>query len=158
MQRFFNNFIYLYIKEKLLILNIDTFYVMKTYISLNTLLLALTLTFVSCDSSEKNDIGLSTKCLEMSSQAGSSEILVDGKGWWINDVSVEGMRLYATPEDIEKHCESIEGEWFVIEKDGHDRLHVSVLENGTHHVRKMVMTIESENYFDYISVYQKGKE
>lgn len=158
MQRFLNDSIYLYIKKIRQVFNFDTFYVMRVYISLNTVLLVLTFVMISCDANEKNNIDLSTKYLEMSSQAGSSVIYVDGKDWWINDVNVEGIRLYATPEDIEKDCESIEGDWFVIEKDGDDKLHVSVLENGSGHVRKMVMTIESENYFDYISVYQRGKE
>lgn len=131
---------------------------MRATISLNTVLLVLAFIMISCNSHEKNNIGLSTKYLEMSAQSGTSVVFVDGKDWWVNDVSVEGVRLYAAPEDIEKDCESIEGEWFVIEKEGDDKLHVSVMENTSTYPRKILMTVESENYFDYISVYQKGRE
>ncbi|HCO68180.1 MAG TPA: hypothetical protein DIT04_10565, partial [Dysgonomonas sp.] len=117
MQRFTNNFIYFY-KENDILFVLYKFDNMKAKVSVNTLLLVLTFILVSCESNEKSNIALSAKYLQMSSKGESTTIFVDGKDWWINDVKVEGIRLYASPEDIERDCESIEGDWFIIEKDG----------------------------------------
>lgn len=131
---------------------------MRVRVLISSVLLLLPLIFISCESHKSNNIRLSTKHVEMMSDEDSAVIFAEGTKWWINDVNADGVRLYASPEDIEKDFAEIEGDWFAVEKQGNEKLMVKVSENKSKNDRKMIITLESGNYFDYISVLQRGRQ
>lgn len=131
---------------------------MKASVLISSVLLLSSLIFISCESNKNNNIRLSTKHVEMMPDEDSAIIFAEGTNWWINDVNADGKRLYALPEDLEKDYTGIEGDWFAVEKQGSEKLIVKVSENRSKNDRKIVITLESGNYFDYISVLQKGKK
>lgn len=134
---------------------------MSAFFSISMIMVLSFLGLVSC-SSERNKLNerfkMSTKRAEFSAQEDSVIIVTEGEKWWINDVDIDGTRFYASAEDYEKDFMQIEGEWFVVKKQGQDKLIVKVSENNSKDKRELVITLESGNYFDCIDVLQKGKE
>jgi len=115
----------------------------------------------SCSSERKtmkDKFELSTKRAEFSARADSIIITTEGDIWWINDVDVDGSRLFADTKDLKKESMQINGEWFSVKKQGDNKLVVKVHENYSKDNRELVITLESGNYFDCIDVLQKGQE
>ncbi len=134
---------------------------MKSTVPANFVILFLLISLASCNSANNrwsDKIQLSTKKAELMADRDSIIISIAGNLWWINDVNANGNYFYANPEDIAKDYTNIRGEWFSVEKQGARRLVVKVSENTSKIARKMIITLESGNYFDYINVFQKGKE
>jgi len=103
-------------------------------------------------------IKLSSKRIELNPGNDTAILHTEGDEWWVNDVSANGNYFYAQADDFDKDFTKIEGDWFSVEKSGKHTLIVKVSENNSKNERKMVITLESGNYFDYIDVYQKAKE
>jgi hypothetical protein len=73
-------------------------------------------------------------------------------------VYANGNYLYAPQDDKGKDSAYIKSDWFSVEKRGKQKLVVKVSENKSKNSRKIRITLESGNYFDYVNVSQKGKE
>jgi len=134
--------------------------VMKTTVQISFIFILSAFCLVSCgsaESSENESVRLSAKQVELMPESDTTIITAQGPWWWISDIDVDGKRLYANPEDIQKTYMGIEGDWFTVEKISEEKLMVKVSQNKSRNSRKMVITLESGNYFDYISVLQKGR-
>lgn len=134
---------------------------MKLIYNTGFVLIVLFSAFCSCESNENkwsDTIKLSSKKVELSADSDSAVFFTEGDWWWINDVSSDGSYFYVKADDYDKDFITVEGNWFSVEKSGKHKLIVKVSENKSKIDRKMVITLESGNYFDYINVYQKAKE
>lgn len=130
----------------------------------------LSLLFVSCGSEEnlnsysdglwKDNIHLSEKEIILGSQKSSKEITTIGKKWWITCVRTDNNTVFPEYEtaDYSTANISIEGEWFTIEKNKSDVLTINIDTNTSKVLRNLVITLQSGNYFDRISIAQKSKE
>lgn len=134
---------------------------MRSENQISFVLLFLIIGLISCDSGQNKQhdcIQLSQKHADLSAQGDSIVISTEGDYWWINDVNADGRYMYAALEDITSDFANIKGEWFSVEKLGKQRLIVKVSENTSKNIRKIIITLESGNYFDRINVFQKGRD
>ncbi|MDL2214806.1 hypothetical protein LJC00_01290 [Dysgonomonas sp. OttesenSCG-928-M03] len=134
---------------------------MKSTVPANFVILFLLIGMISCNSGDNrwNDkMQLSTKRAELMAESDSVTISIAGNLWRLNDVNANGNYFYVNPEDTVKDFMNIKGDWFSVEKQGDQKLVVKVSENTSKMARKMIITLESGNYFDYINVFQKGME
>jgi len=129
--------------------------------TVNFIFIFLVLGFISCNSGNNrlsDRIKLSTKKADLRAENDSVIISTDGGSWWINDVNANGSYFYADPDENDNDYTNVKGDWFSVEKQGKKRLVVKVSENKSKNARKMIITLESGNYFDYINVFQRGRE
>lgn len=126
----------------------------------------LTLIFFLGSCSDKNElvgysddnIKLSTKLVSFDKNENTATITTKGDGWWINGVSVNGINYpRAKDTDATSNSYTIEGVSFVVEKKNKTTLAVAADENNTGAERKMIVELQSGNYFDRVVIVQKGE-
>lgn len=132
---------------------------MRAIVSICATFVFFAVTQISCVSTENrwtDNIELSAKEAIFSSQTDSIEISTEGTQWWINDINADGRYIYSDSSEVVKDYVRFDGDWFTVEKQGKQKLIVKVSENKSKNSRKMVITVEAGNYFEYINVLQKG--
>ena len=105
-------------------------------------------------------IKLSTKNVDLTSKTDSVTITTEGDWWWIDNITFEDSTYsYYDRDDInlESDSYSIKEEEFVVERRDKNTLFVKVTENNSGIERKMNITLEAGNYFDYVTIIQSAK-
>lgn len=132
--------------------------------------LLLPILVVSCtlphdDKTEADNIGLPVKKLNFLSGADSVQIISKGTGWRISAIKEFNGKedhIVLRPEKTDSISENkeddfvVKGDWFTIRKRGQNKLIIRVDRNIYASSRKIILTLESGNYFDDLSVYQKA--
>jgi hypothetical protein len=104
-----------------------------------------------------DNIKLSTKNVQFGVNADSVVITTEGDWWWINGISVNGIRsVYYNREDVDLEADSyvLEGDCYIVEKRDKNTLFISMSENLTGNERRMLVTLEAGDYFDYVEILQ----
>ncbi len=143
---------------------------MKPYLIFMTMNKSIILTFCiiimsSCSDKEDligkwdDNIKLSTKNVEFSSEVDSVTITTEGDCWWIDAITFENSTYgYYGREDInlESDSYSIIEEQFLVERRDKNTLFVKINKNNTGEERIMNITFEAGDYFDYVNIKQAG--
>ncbi len=121
----------------------------------------------SCSEKEENqligkwddNIKLSAKNVELTSKIDSVTITTEGDWWWIDNISFEDSTYsYYNRDDInlESDSYSMKEEHFVVKRQDKNTLFVKIDQNNSGIERKMNITLEAGNYFDYVTIVQSA--
>ena len=121
----------------------------------------------SCSEKEENQligkwddiIKLSAKNVKLTYKTDSVTITTEGDWWWIDDISFEDSTYsYNNRDDInlESDSYSMKEEHFVVERQDKNTLFVKIDQNNSEIERKMNITLEAGNYFDYVTIVQSA--
>ena len=118
------------------------------------------LAFYSCSDKEgewDDVIILSEKNIEFGSEADSAIITTQGDWWWITGITVNN-KTYRNSyyEDPELYNYCIEYNCVVVEKRDKHTLFIKVEDNMLAVNRYITIELEAGDYFDRISITQKG--
>lgn len=122
--------------------------------------------FSSCEDKEEpiglwgDVIKLSAKYADFSADADSAIITTEGDWWWvqgisINDSSYTSFRMGEV--DMESEHYVITEDCFIVERRDKNTLFIQLNENLTGEVRRMTITLEAGDYFDYVGITQAAK-
>lgn len=129
---------------------------MKQIIVLTVFLLVV----LSCSDSKDGDwddnIKLSQKEVQFSSTQNNIEILTEGTGWWIGEVSMNGESFDLNGIDTTKENFTIEQTEFSIERKNSTEVYISMQQNQSETERVLLIGLQAGNYFDGIKVTQSG--
>lgn len=123
----------------------------------NFIFLILTALLFSCSDEKEGDwddnIELSQKQVEFTASENSIIITTKGEGWWINDVSLNGRTDFEQTENKNGDFLMDENE-FMIERISSKELYIEMSPNTTDSERKLMIGLQSGNYFDGITITQ----
>jgi hypothetical protein len=105
-----------------------------------------------------DNIKLSQKEAEFEYTTDSVTITTEGTGWWLSNVSFNDSVYVYNPDSINIFASSfsIKDDCFVIEKRNNTTLFIRLNENNSDEERVLGITLQSGNYFDYVTVRQKA--
>lgn len=106
-----------------------------------------------------DNIKLSARYAEFSSESDSITLKTKGDWWWINGISFENSTyVYFDRDDINLESESysIKEESFVVERRDKNTLFVKLYDNNTAKERVMTISLEAGDYFDYVTIKQSS--
>lgn len=106
-----------------------------------------------------DNIKLSTKNVDFSSEKDSVIITTEGDWWWIDGITFEdSIYTYYGREDINLESEvyTINEDHFVVERRDKNTLFIQLDENSTGIERIMNITLEAGDYFDYLQIKQSA--
>ena len=104
-----------------------------------------------------DNIKLSTKNVAFDAKADSVIITTEGDWWLVNGISINGISsIYYNRDsiDLESNSYTIEGDCYTVERRDKNTLFVKMNENLTGKERKMLITLEAGDYFDYVGIKQ----
>lgn len=137
---------------------------MKAILHLHLLIIFVNI-FSSCskDNNKKkgnwdDNIKLSTKAVEFSALSDSVVIKTGGSWWWITDVAVDSNYFYGfTDVDLTADSYSIKQDCFIVERRDKNTLFIKVEANPLEVKRMITVGLQAGDYFDRVSITQKGK-
>ncbi len=146
----------------------DIKFINLNYRTMNkTIILILSVFFmISCSDKEDpigkwdDNIKLSTKNVDFSSEIDSVTVTTEGDWWWIDGISFEDSTYsYYHRDDIDLESDSyiITEEEFIVERRDKNTLFIKINENNSGIERKMNISLEAGNYFDNVTIVQSAK-
>ncbi len=105
-------------------------------------------------------IKLSTRKVDFVAKADSVIIKTEGDWWWVEHIQLNDSiySYYGNDSiDLESDHYKIVGDDFVVERRDKNTLFVKLNENTSGVERKLVISLEAGDYFDYVAITQKGK-
>lgn len=122
---------------------------------LYTVLLA-TFFFISCEKGIwKDNIKLSTKSLVFNSSQNLATITTESTFWWLNQISFNGNNVDLGDLDkVSKNFIVTEPDFTVERKEDGKKIVVTMNPNTTNAERKLLISLQSGDYFEGISVTQ----
>ncbi|CAL2086402.1 conserved exported hypothetical protein [Tenacibaculum dicentrarchi] len=127
-----------------------------------SLLILMISTITSCESENsiglwEDNIKLSEKQVEFSSNKNSIVINTEGKWWWVHEVSLDrNSNFNINKIDTSANNFIIEETEFRIERKNTTEIHIQMTKNKTNSERILLIDLESGNYFDRIEIIQAG--
>ena len=122
----------------------------------------LFLSFMSCNSEESDgkwddNIKLSEKEVNLTSESNSVIITTKGNWWWVNGIGLNDNWSYdISGIDTTKENFLIEEPEFTIERKNTNEIHISMTENQSATDRTLTIGLQAGNYFDGIKIIQSG--
>ncbi|MBE7628599.1 hypothetical protein [Tenacibaculum piscium] len=116
--------------------------------------------FACCDSEKPiglwdDNIKLSQKKVQFSSEKNSIVINTKGKWWWIHEVSLNGNSNFDLNKiDTNANNFIIKETEFKIERKNTTEIHIEMTKNKTNYERILFIGLEAGNYFDGIKITQ----
>ena len=126
------------------------------------LLIIIILSFSSCESERPiglwdDNIKLSEKEAQFSSDKNSIVINTEGEWWWIHEISLNGNSSFdLNGIDTAANNFIIEETEFRIERKNTTEIHIEMTKNETNSERILFIGLEAGNYFDGIKIIQLG--
>ena len=126
------------------------------------LLIIIILSFSSCESERPiglwdDNIKLSEKEAQFSSDKNSIVINTEGEWWWIHEISLNGNSSFdLNGIDTAANNFIIEETEFKIERKNTTEIHIEMTKNETNSERILFIGLEAGNYFDGIKIIQLG--
>ena len=129
-------------------------------IKLCFVLYALSIMLTSCTDKVgdwEDNIELSQKEIDFSSNADSVIITTKGNGWWISNVRLNDVQInLESVNTTESVFEIVEPE-LIINRKNKTELQVTLFENASTDQRELIIGVQDGNYFDTIRIIQKSK-
>ena len=129
---------------------------MKNILTLTVFFIAILSCSDSKDGYWDDNIKLSQKEVQFSSEQNISEISTEGTGWWIGEISMDGALLDLNGVDTTKENFTIEETEFSIERKNATEIHIKMKQNQTELERVLSIGLQAGNYFDGIKITQSG--
>lgn len=102
-------------------------------------------------------IQLSTKTAEFDALGDSITIKTGGDWWWVCGITVDTTTYDFSYVNLEADYNLIHEDCFTIQKIDNQTLFVKMDENPKAEIRKLIISLEAGDYFDYIIITQKAK-
>lgn len=125
--------------------------------------ITLTSIFYSCDKEDpdgkwSDNIKLSAKTAEFSSNADSVKITTRGRWWWVCDITVNDTTYYNFEDiDLESYNYSIQENGILVERRDTTTLFIKADANKTGTIREITVGLEAGDYFDRVTVTQAAE-
>lgn len=123
----------------------------------NLILLILTAFLFSCSDEKDGDwddnIELSQKEVQFTATENSTVITTKRDGWWIYDVSLNGLTDFEQTDNSNGDFLMDENE-FMIERRSSKELYIEMSPNTTGSERKLIIGVQNGNYFDGVTIKQ----
>lgn len=123
----------------------------------------LTSIMYSCDKKDplgkwSDNIKLSAKTAEFSSNADSVKITTQGTWWWVCDITVNDTTYYNFEDiNLESYNYSIQESGILVERRDTTTLFIKADANKTGAIRKITVGLEAGDYFDRVTVTQAAE-
>jgi len=125
--------------------------------------IALMFILASCDKEDpigkwSDNIKLSAKTAEFSSNADSVKITTQGTWWWVCDITVNDTTYYNFEDiNLESYNYSIQESGILVERRDTTTLFIKADANKTGAIRKITVGLEAGDYFDRVTVTQAAE-
>jgi len=129
---------------------------MKKIITLTVFFLIVLSCADSKDGDWDDNIKLSQKEVQFSSDQNNIAISTEGTGWWISEVSMDGEVYDLNGIDTTKENFTIEETDFSIERKNSTEVYISMQQNPAESSRVLIFGLQAGNYFDGIKITQSG--
>lgn len=134
---------------------------------MNRALILMSIVFftISCSDKDEPDgkwrdnIKLSTKEVNFTSEENSVAITTKGDWWWVAEIVFEDNTYsYYNSEDIDLESDSysIQEDSFIVERRDKNTLFIKMNKNNTGLERILHITLEAGDYFDYVHIKQEA--
>ena len=130
---------------------------MKKVSIFSLLILSITLILSSCGHWSDN-IKLSTKSAKFSANGDSIIVTTKGGWWWLTGITVDNNHFYNF-DGIDVHADSytVKQDCFVFERRDRFTLFIKLEPNTLNTNRKVIIELESGDYFDRVTITQNPK-
>jgi len=115
---------------------------------------------LSCSNSDSpigkwdDNIKLSQKEAQFSADNESIVITTEGKSWWVNGISLNGISINISGIDTSAKNFVIDETEFRIERKNTTEIHIEMKKNQTSSERVLIIGLEAGDYFDGIKITQ----
>jgi hypothetical protein len=122
----------------------------------------ITLLFISCTENRQigdwdDNIHLSQKTATFNAVGDSITITTGGSGWWITDITIDKLIYTVMPEiDIQSESYSVTKNGITAQRRNKNTLFIKADANTLITNRIINIGLEDEDYFDGITITQKG--
>jgi hypothetical protein len=120
----------------------------------------LFITFLSCSKNEDgkwdDNIKLSTKLVEFTSNENLVTITTETNSWWLDGIAYKGNQIDLQQINQTSQNFIVENPDFRIERINGNIIKIKMNENSTNAERIINIALQNGNYFDRIKVIQKG--
>jgi hypothetical protein len=119
---------------------------------------SLFVTLLACGGWPDN-IKLSVRSAEFGPDGDSLTVTTKGSGWWLTDIKADNIH-YDNFDGIDVHTDSysIKQDYINFERRDRKTIFIRLDPNATINVRTVIFELEDGDYFDRITITQKGRK
>lgn len=128
----------------------------------NAFIFVYILSISSCTGSKQpigkwqDNIQLSAKKILLKETEDSTQITTEKEWWWISEINTDG-KIYSNFEkDTSIAPYTISKEYITVTREDSKTLHIKTTANAKRTKRTVTITLQAGNYFDTITLIQKG--